>query len=326
MIIGVIFGGLLLAGITVGIIASIKKGQPKLIKENIPENLGLLNHVPIQPLLNQLNMALDDEYIQQVKQRFLKEHPQRSEDEFEWLLFELKRYFLVANILKKAPMFSEDVDEIWHEMILFTKEYQSFSEQFLGEMLHHIPNTNPDPAPQDRAFFDWVFSQLFQITEFSWKTWGSFFNHPLSNEILKEFKENSKEALLEKYFRQSEVNKGLAEYLVDRMKKQINEAEKIYQVDKKGSFTKQQTYGDMTSLSLVMVFFSFYYFNDYWECAKVYAFTQVAKYTSGCSNAVFCGTASSDRSGDNHGDGSGDGGGNSGCGSSCSSCGGGCSS
>ncbi|KKI90136.1 hypothetical protein WQ54_23875 [Bacillus sp. SA1-12] len=110
------------------------------------------------------------------------------------------------------------------------------------------------------------------------------------------------------------------------MKQQIIETENIYQVDKKGSFTKQKTYGDMTSLSLVMVFFSFYYFDDYWEYAKVYAFTQAAKYTSGCSNAVFCGSASSDRSGDGHGDGSGDGGGDSGGGSSCSSCGGGCSS
>ncbi len=37
-------------------------------------------------------------------------------------------------------MLSEDVDEIWHDMILFTKEYQRFSEKFLGKMLHHIPN------------------------------------------------------------------------------------------------------------------------------------------------------------------------------------------
>ncbi|WP_052737946.1 hypothetical protein [Bacillus sp. SA1-12] len=191
MVIGIIFGALLITGLTVGIITTIVKTQPSLVKENIPEHLGVLNHVPMQPLLSQLNVALDDEYIQQVKLRFLKENPQRSEDEFEWLLFELKRYFLVANILKKAPMFSEDIDEISHEMILFTKYYQSFSEGFLGEMLHHIPNTDSKPAPQDRAFFDWIFSQLFQITEFSWKTWGSFFNHPLSGETLKEFKESS---------------------------------------------------------------------------------------------------------------------------------------
>jgi hypothetical protein len=39
-------------------------------------------------------------------------------------------------------MFSEEVDEIWHDMLLFTQKYQVFSEQFLGTMLHHTPNTN----------------------------------------------------------------------------------------------------------------------------------------------------------------------------------------
>lgn len=323
MIISIIVGALLLVGLAAAVISMSKKNHPKLklTKENIPEHLGAVNFVPIQPLLLQLNTALNDEYIRKVKQRFLLENPTKSEDEFEWLLFELKRYFIVANLLKKAPMFSKEVDEIWHEMILFTKEYHAFSEEFLGEMLHHIPNTNPEPAPQDRAFFDWVFAQLFQITEFSWKTWGTFFQHPVSNESLKEFKKSSKEELINNYFRQNDDNKELAEYLVDRMKKQLTEAENIYMVDRKGSFTKQQTYGDMTPLSLTMVFFSYYYFDEYWEYAKVYAFAQAVKNTSGCSTAVFCGTASTNRSGDGHGDGHGDGGG-----SSCSNCGSGCSS
>ncbi|MGM0901098.1 MAG: hypothetical protein ACQEXB_08350 [Bacillota bacterium] len=323
MTISIIVGVLLLVGLAATVISISRKNHPnlKLTKEKIPDHLGAVNFVPIQSLLLHLNTALNDEYIRKVKQRFLQENPTKSEDEFEWLLFELKRYFIVANLLKKAPMFSKEVDEIWHEMILFTEEYHAFSEEFLGEMLHHIPNTNPEPAPQDRAFFDWVFAQLFQITEFSWKTWGSFFQHPVSNESLKEFKKSSKEELINNYFRQNDDNKELAEYLVHCMKKQLTEAENIHMVDKKGSFTKQQTYGDMTSLSLTMVFFSYYYFEEYWEYAKVYAFARAAKDTSGCSTAVFCGTASTNRSGDGHGDGHGDGGG-----SSCSNCGSGCSS
>ena len=326
MIISVIVGALIVLGLVAAVISMSRKSQPMLAKENIPPNLGVLEPVQLQPLLLQLNTAFDDAYLRKVKQRFLQENPKKTEDEFEWLLFELKRYFIVANILKKAPMFSKDVDEIWHEMILFTKEYHRFSEEFLGEMLHHIPNTNPEPAPQDRAFFDWVFAQLFQITEFSWKAWGSFFQHPLSNESLKEFKENSKEELIKKYFRQNDDNNQLVENLVERMKKQITEAENIYPIDKKGSFKKQRTYGDMTSLSFTMVFYSYFYFDEYWEYAKEYAFAQAAKNTSGCSTAVFCGTASTDRSGDGHGESHGDAGGDSGGSSSCSSCGSGCSS
>jgi len=326
MFISVIVGVLIVVGLLAAVISMNRKSQSKLVKENIPKNLGALEPVQLQPLLLQLNTALDDEYLRKVKQRFLQENPKKTEDEYEWLLFELKRYFVVANILKKAPMFSKDVDEIWHEMILFTKEYHKFSDEFLGEMLHHIPNTNPEPAPQDRAFFDWVFAQLFQITQFSWKAWGSFFQHPLSNEILKEFKENSKEELIKKYFRQNDQNSELIEILVERLKKQLTEAENIYAKDKKGTFKKQRTYGDMTSLSFTMVFFSYFYFDEYWKYAKTYAFAQGANNTSGCSTAVFCGTASTNRNGDGGSDGHGDGGGDSGGGSSCSSCGGGCSS
>lgn len=314
---------LFLIGITIGLVALRGKKHRKLSKENIPANLGILEHVPIQPLLQKLHTAWDEEYIRKVKLRFLQENPKRSEDEFEWLLFELKRYFLVTHLLKKAPMFSDEVDEIWHEMILFTKEYEAFSREFLGEMLHHMPNTNPEPAPQDRALFDWVYSQLFEITQFSWKTWGNFFRNPLSKEILKESKNSTKEELIEKYFRKDEEHKELAEYLVNRLKQQLTTVERIYAANQKGSFTRQRLYGDMTPLSLMMVFFSYYYFDQYWVHAKAYAFAEAARSTSGCTSAVFCGTAfsSNDGNGDHTGDSS-DGGG----GSSCSSCGGGCSS
>ncbi|MDN3018318.1 hypothetical protein PH210_19245 [Paenibacillus sp. BSR1-1] len=324
MVVGILAAGLL---VTAGIITMVLKGRPKLAKENIPARLGALDHVPIQPLLEKLNAAIDDDYIQQVKQRFLQENPKQNEDEFEWRLFELKRYFLLANLLKQTPMFSHEVDEVWHDMLLFTQKYQSFSEKFMGKMLHHTPNTSPEPAPQERAFFDWVFSQLFQITEYSWKSWGSFFKHPMDTGILKDFRQSSNLWLQEKYFNRNEDNKDLVDYLIAQMKEQLNEAEKIYHVDKKGTFTRQRTFGEMTSLSLIMVFFSYYYFDEYWKYSKAYAHANVTISTSGCTTAMFCGTGSSaDGSGDSGGShhGGGDHGGSS-C-SSCSSCGGGCSS
>lgn len=318
MMTGIILGGLVVLGLIIGAAVTSGKGQKKLVKENIPENLGVLNLDATKPLLDLLDNALDDEYIRQVKHRFLQENPKRSEDEFEWLLFEMKRYFIVANLLKNVPMFSKEVDEIWHEMILFTKNYERFSDKFFGEMLHHIPNTKPEPAPQERAYFDWIFSQLFEVTEFSWKVWGSFFNHPFASEMLKEFEESTQEKLIDIYFRKSDENKELSEYLVNKMKNQLKDAEAIYKVDKKGSFKKPETYGNLTSLSLAMIFFSTYHHDEYWDYAKEMAFNHTARETSGCTTAFFCGTGSSDSSGGGHGDGGG--------GSSCSSCGGGCSS
>jgi len=323
MIAELIVGGLLVVGVSAGISTVVKNRRPKLAKENIPARLGILDRVPIQPLLDKLNASLDETYIQQVQMRFLEENPKQTEDDFEWRMFELRRYFLLANILKTTPMFSEEVDEVWHDMLLFTQKYQVFSEKFFGTMLHHTPNTSPEPAPQERAFFDWIFSQLFQITQFSWKTWGSFFKHPLDFQLLKEFKDGADDFLIDKYFKVNVDNKETIEYLVAQMKRQLGEIEGMYQVDKKGRFTKQRIFGEMSTLSLVMVFFSYYYFDEYWSYAKAYAFANTVQYTSGCA-AVFCGSASSDHSSDCGG---GDSGGSS-CSSSssCSSCGGGCSS
>ncbi|MEH7544556.1 MULTISPECIES: hypothetical protein [Bacillaceae] len=324
---GIIIAGLILIGLTAGVTKLVKSNRPALLKGNIPPRLGILDHIPIEPLLDKLNNSLDDDYVHQVMERFLQENPKLTEDEFEWRLFELKRYFLLSNLLKTTPMFSQEVDEVWHTMILFTQKYQTFSERFLGQMLHHSPNTNPKPAPHERAFFDWTFSQLFQITKYSWKSWGSFFNHPIELQLLKELRESPSETLKEKYFKVSGDNKELIEYLVSQMKKQLSEAEATYQIHKKGKFTRLQTYGEMTSLSLVMIFFSYYYFDEYWNHVKLYALANPGNYTSGCTTAVFCGTASTDH---HH---SGDGGGHhsscsgSNCSSSnCSSCGSGCSS
>jgi hypothetical protein len=321
LIAGVVTAAILLAGVVTGVVLLTVKDRPKLAKENIPEHLGVLTHVPVTPLLEKLDSALNSDYVEQVKKRFLQENPKRTEDEFEWRFFELKRYFLLANVLKETPMFSDEVDEIWHTMLLFTQKYQSFSEQYAGKMLHHSPNTSPTPEPQERAFFDWVFSQLFTITEFTWKSWGSFFKYPMDKRVLQEFKEESNEWLINRYFKVNEDNKDMVENLVRQMKQQVIEAEGMYQVDEKGQFTKQRTYGDMTNLSLVMVFFSCFYFDEYWKYASVYTYAQAANFTSGCTTAIFCGTASD---GSVHGDG-GHGGGHDG-GSSCSSCGSGCSS
>jgi hypothetical protein len=329
LVVGVMTVALLVAGVVTGTVVLAVKKRPKLEKENIPECLGILDEVPTGGMLEKLDLALDADYLEQVKYRFMQEHPKVTEDEYEWRLFELKRYFFLTGILKETPMFSEKVDEVWHTMLMFTQKYQRFSEGYLGSMLHHKPNINPTPAPQERAFFDWVFSQLFSVTQYSWTSWGSFFRHPVVRKVLQEFKEESDEWLRQKYFKVSEENKETVNYLISRMRQQVRDTEKMYQLDQKGSFTRQRTYGEMTNVALAMVFFSSFYFDDYWEHARAYAFAREANHTSGCSGAVFCGTGSSGSDNghggghDGHSCGGHDGG--SSC-SSCSSCGSGCSS
>ncbi|MGV2939069.1 hypothetical protein AB5I83_05715 [Mesobacillus sp. LC4] len=288
-----------------------------LLKENIPDRLGLLEKVPASATFQRLESALPYEYIHQVKQRFLSDHPEVSDDEFEWRLFELKRYFFLNSFLKSTPMFSSKVDEVWHEMLMFTKQYEGFSNQFLGKMLHHTPNLEPEPAPQARAFFDWVFAQLFEITEYSWQAWGDFFHYPLEREVLQKMSSISDHELKQQLFNVTEENQELVNYLITQLRAQLREAQQIYHTDKKGSFERPGLFGDLSGLSLVMVFYSYYYFDEYWDYAQAYAYSNQAHGTSGCS-AIFCGSGGLN---DSHNDG----GGHS-CSSSCSSCGGGCSS
>lgn len=294
------------------------RGKKKiLLKENIPDHLGLLEGVPASSILGKLEESLPYEYINQVKLRFLSDHPEVSDDEFEWRVFELKRYFFLNSFLKSTPMFSSKVDEVWHEMLMFTKKYESFSEGYLGKMLHHTPNLEPEPAPQQRAFFDWVFAQLFEITEYTWQAWGDFFHYPMDRKVLLNIESLSDEKIKRQFFNANEENQELVNYLISRLRTQLGKVQEIYNSDKKGSFEKPGLFGDLSGLSLVMVFYSYYYFDEYWDYAQAYSYSNQTHGTSGCS-AVFCGSAGTN---DSHNDG----GGHS-CSSSCSSCGGGCSS
>ena len=62
---------------------------------------------------------------------------------------ELKRYLTLV-ILRNEPfgMFSEDVDNLWHTFILFTKEYAEFGQNFAGKFLHHIPELDDTRSPE----------------------------------------------------------------------------------------------------------------------------------------------------------------------------------
>lgn len=34
----------------------------------------------------------------------------------------------------------QEIDEMWHEFILFTQDYSDFCEKYFGEYMHHLPN------------------------------------------------------------------------------------------------------------------------------------------------------------------------------------------
>jgi len=138
----------------------------------------------------------------------------------------------------------------------------------------------------------------------------------MDQQLLQKISSLSDDELKQQFFRITEDNQELVDYLTKQLRSQLRKAQEMYSVDRKGTFERPGLFGDLSGLSLVMVFYSYYYFDEYWDYAQAYAYSHQAHGTSACG-AVFCGSGDMN---DSHNDGGGH---------SCSSsrsCGGGCSS
>jgi hypothetical protein len=69
-----------------------------------------------------------------------------ASQEEAWELFtEVKRYLVMieSDHDHVYPLFALRVDEVWHQFVLFSKEYAAFCERFFGRFLHHYPSNAP---------------------------------------------------------------------------------------------------------------------------------------------------------------------------------------
>ena len=73
------------------------------------------------------------------------------------------RQFFLAHLLsgrKFVSMPSQVTDDLWHEFILFTREYDTFCQRYFGRYIHHTPKVTPEPPrPPDVARF----VQLYEL-------------------------------------------------------------------------------------------------------------------------------------------------------------------
>lgn len=82
----------------------------------------------------------------QVTQRFIKDQ-RCAEQHAAEVREEWARFALLASG-NKVPMLSRQVDEFWHTFLLFTRDYDTYCEQFLGQKLHHQPIEPGNGCPQ----------------------------------------------------------------------------------------------------------------------------------------------------------------------------------
>lgn len=239
----------LFIGIAILVNAFYRRGkQQKAEQSYVLENLGLQPEVreKLLPLIEHLNQSLDDAYVEQVRERVIREH-QISLKEWENRWFEWQRFLILVALFRDVPMYSREIDEIWHEMLMFTKDYDHFCQQYLKTPFHHTPKLPGSGFDQqEKARFDWYYVTLFQPTPYSHQIWGSFFEYPLDRKMLDRFRERSTSDLLTHYFHQQvaeevPVVQTSASFLVDHLQTQIQQLDKY--VKKKGvalgKFAKQ---------------------------------------------------------------------------------------
>ncbi|MFF2092543.1 hypothetical protein [Paenibacillus sp. NPDC058174] len=198
--------------------------------EQPPAALGVPAGHPARSAAERLESGLGIDFEGRIKDRVLKNSPNMGDDEWNWTWFELKRYFLMCAIMKGVPMYSGKVDAVWHEMLMFTREYEGFCSKLCGVMIHHAPH-GPNDAPEqgERAWFDWVYGELFTQAPASGRLWGSFYRAKLPESRLKTLAELEAGELREKWFNANVFSSfqdlsETADYLIHRAKSQLRSA------------------------------------------------------------------------------------------------------
>ena len=82
---------------------------------------------------------------------FVAERLQRNgvipSDFVEPVITEFKKYIALIGLgYHGIGMVSPEIDEVWHNFILFTHEYSEFCLSTVGQFIHHIPETSCTPV------------------------------------------------------------------------------------------------------------------------------------------------------------------------------------
>lgn len=292
-------GWLLLLVVLISFILFLRKRLPFKFGLS-PKTVEIKQIKGLKKVSEDLEQSLKRGFVERVEYR-VRENNKLKENEYEWRLLDLKRYFILTALLKESPMFSEKVDELWHEMLMFTREYDDFSKSYLGTLLHHNPNVNVEPEPDLRGFFDWVYAELFFLRNENIHLYKGFFRNPVHPDVIDEFKQLPENELIDIYFKSDSKYMPTVLALISSMKKRANRIEdyeknKIHEMMRKSK--KQQNYNTMLLPFLSVSYFHYDEFSGYMNVSS-----------GGSSSCTSCGSGSSDNS----------------CtsGSSCSSCGGG---
>lgn len=124
-------------------------------------------------LFDQFNNAWSYKIEATINERIEKSNRNLKQAEIRESWYELKKYLLLASLSKGLPMFSKEVDKVWHFFLEDKALYKDFCNAFIGEEIEHHPHTSPKHLPRERAWFDILYLSFFSVSSHS-HLWGKF--------------------------------------------------------------------------------------------------------------------------------------------------------
>ena len=106
-------------------------------------------------------------------EKLVKDRIVETPEEGEVLFREVKRFCVLVCSGDRHPweMYSLRVDEVWHQFILYTREYMEFCDRFLGGYIPHSPNNAPKSE-----IADWPEAPSFEVFQ---RRYEQLFGEPL---------------------------------------------------------------------------------------------------------------------------------------------------
>ncbi len=114
-----------------------------------------------------------------LEEKLLQEGKFSSKKEYVEAFTEFKKYVALNKFSSKPlGMTSKKIDEVWHQFILFTKEYGDFCRYYLGNFLHHSPDTPLTKSSKDFTInFFKAYGETFGDVPKIWKENNEVLNY-----------------------------------------------------------------------------------------------------------------------------------------------------
>lgn len=105
--------------------------------------MQIANHAVLSATAIEKAHQLDHFTAPYLEEKLLKEGVFATSEEYNEAFDEFKKFAFICSLYEKPiGMIGEEVDNLWHQFILFTPLYREFCNTYIGKFLDHMPDTS----------------------------------------------------------------------------------------------------------------------------------------------------------------------------------------